>query len=93
MAVISALPDAVDESLIIGVDCDRVLALGEIVGHVDLVVIVAEMVGGGRALRDEATVDIQLVVVNFRGQYVVVAQTEYVIAVLKQLRQIQHVSI
>ena len=63
VALIAALPDAVDEALVEGMDGDDVLPRGQVGGQIHLVVVVLEMVGGGRALGDEAAVDVELVVI------------------------------
>ena len=44
VAVVSAYPDAVYQTLVKRMDCDSVLALDEIVAYVNDVVIVAEMI-------------------------------------------------
>jgi len=53
VTVITALPNTVDKSLIICMDCHRILSIGKILGYIDLIIIIANITvnfNGGRKL-------------------------------------------
>ena len=63
MLPVAADPDPVDQTLIVGVHGDGVLAGVDEFREVDLVVEVVKTVAGGRSLRDENAVHVEFVVV------------------------------
>ena len=63
MPVVATAPDAVDKSLIIGVERRGVLAGVKVVGNVHVHIVVPEIKRRGRALRNETAVDVELEIV------------------------------
>jgi hypothetical protein len=61
LAQVGALPDAIDEPLVVDVDGYEVLALLQAAGQVHAVVAHPEMIGIGRTLGHEFPVDVELV--------------------------------
>lgn len=63
MTIVSRDPYTIDKSLIIRMDGDCVLSFLEKIRDIDFVVEIMERIAGGRALVDEFSVDVQLVIV------------------------------
>ena len=63
MTVVSRDPYTVDKSLVISMNSDCVLSIFEIIRDIDFVVEIMERIAGGRALVDEFSIDVQLVIV------------------------------
>ena len=63
MTVVRGDPDAVEKSLIIGVERNDIPSGDEVLRNIDFVVIIVERISRRRSLRDKGAVDIQLVIV------------------------------
>ncbi len=63
LAIVGAVPDAVDEALVVDVDGDDVATRDERAGNVPGIDVVAEGIGRRGPLADELAVDVQVVVV------------------------------
>ena len=67
MTKIARYPNAVDQTLIIGVNRDGIFSLGEKLGNGYLIIIIGEVITRGGTLGHKAAVDVQLVIIVCRN--------------------------
>ena len=63
LALIAGHPYTVNEALIIGVHRKGVFTCLQVVGNIDLVIVIGAWIAGRRSLRNEGSVDVKFVIV------------------------------